>query len=171
MRPLRSSHASAPSHFYVSTPANSARSRTPGLKPGNYLPSFHQAIFSFSAGADVGFLSSTLRVLVIVFDGADGAAGAPGTTTGDFAVNACLNSSIVFSPPVLAAIDWALVPDENKRPKSVEEFKQALTAKSPVVVPGAPAAPPKTVTKTLKVDDKKPAPAENEKKTWWKLGK
>ena len=82
----------------------------------------------------------------------------------------------VFSPPVLAAIDWALVPDENKRPKSIEEFKQALTAKSPVVVPGAPAAPAapsKTITKTLKVDDKKPvpAPAESEKKAWWKLGK
>ena len=82
----------------------------------------------------------------------------------------------VFSPSVLAAIDWALVPDENKRPKSIEEFKQALTAKSPVVVPGAPAAPAapsKTITKTLKVDDKKPvpAPAESEKKAWWKLGK
>ena len=79
----------------------------------------------------------------------------------------------VFSPQILAAIDWALVPDENKRPKSIAEFKQALTAKSPVVAPGAPAAPPKTVTKTLKVDDNKPAPApaENEKKTWWKLGK
>lgn len=82
----------------------------------------------------------------------------------------------VFSPTVLAAIDWALVPDENKRPQSIEEFKQALTAKSPVVVQGAPAAsaaPSKTITKTLKVDGKKPAPAaaKNEKKAWWKLGK
>ena len=79
-----------------------------------------------------------------------------------------------FTPSMLAAIDWALMPDENKRPKSIEEFKRALTAAVPVATPAAshaPAAP--AMTKTLKMSDKKSSDTSVslEKKAWWKLGK
>jgi serine/threonine protein kinase len=54
-----------------------------------------------------------------------------------------------FSPHFLAAIDWALRPDEEQRPRSVAEFKAALTGVAPVpdlpsqpVAPAAPAAAP-----------------------------
>ena len=82
-----------------------------------------------------------------------------------------------FSPSILTAIDWALLPDEGKRPKSTEEFKKALTAPVPVPVPAAVAAAAPAVTKTLKVAeqvaDRKPppAPVADTKKAWWKLGK
>ena len=79
-----------------------------------------------------------------------------------------------FNPSILAAIDWALTPDENKRPRSIEEFKRALTAPAPVSVSVTPAAAPsKTITKTVKVDDKKAPSADHsvEKKAWWKRGK
>ncbi len=72
-----------------------------------------------------------------------------------------------YSPSFLAAVDWALIPDETKRPQSVSEFKNALTAPVPVVVPTAPAAPP--VTKTVKAEPKpQQKPLEDPKKSWWK---
>ena len=76
-----------------------------------------------------------------------------------------------FNPSILTAIDWALLPDENKRPKSVDEFKRGLTSTEPVPLPvSASAAAP--VTKTLKVESNKPAPAPSgDKKAWWKIGK
>jgi serine/threonine protein kinase len=75
-----------------------------------------------------------------------------------------------FNAAMLAAIDWALAPDENRRPRSIEEFKKALTSPVPVAVPAATAPTP--TTKTLRVQDGKPAPstAGTEKKAWWKLG-
>ena len=73
-----------------------------------------------------------------------------------------------FNAAMLAAIDWALSPDENKRPKSIEEFKKALTAPVPVVMP----APAVSITKTAKAQaGKPPEPATvADKKAWWKLG-
>ena len=81
-----------------------------------------------------------------------------------------------FSASLLAAVDWALVPDENKRPKSIEEFKRALTATAPVAVPAQAATPAKgPASKTLKMESKPPVPSSSdtsvEKKAWWKLGK
>ena len=76
-----------------------------------------------------------------------------------------------FNPSILAAIDWALLPDENKRPKSVDDFKRGLISAEPIPLPVATgAAAP--VTKTLKVASNKPAPAAPaDKKAWWKIGK
>jgi serine/threonine protein kinase len=69
-----------------------------------------------------------------------------------------------FSPSFLAAVDWALVPDENKRPQSVADFKSALTAPTPVAMPVAPPA-----TKTIKAEPKpSQKPQEDPKKSWWK---
>ena len=81
-----------------------------------------------------------------------------------------------FGAPFLAAIDWALTPDENKRPKSIEEFRRALTATAPVAVPSQAAAPAKgPAPKTSKTESKPPPPSSSdtsvEKKAWWKLGK
>ena len=76
-----------------------------------------------------------------------------------------------FNASILAAIDWALLPDENKRPKSVDDFKRGLTSPDPVPLPAATAATG-PVTKTLKIDSNKPAPAApGDKKDWWKLRK
>ncbi len=71
-----------------------------------------------------------------------------------------------FSASVLAAIDWALMPDENKRPNSIAEFRQALTAPAPVVVSagqaaGASQSKPRSAA----------SPSEPDKKSWWKLKK
>ena len=76
-----------------------------------------------------------------------------------------------LNPAILAAIDWALAPDENRRPKSVDEFRKALTAPTPIVLPTPALSAP--ITRTLKVLDSKPAqqPAGSDKKAWWKLGK
>ena len=76
-----------------------------------------------------------------------------------------------FNPSILAAIDWALLPDENKRPKSVADFKYGLMSAEPV--PWAAAAiSGAAVTKTLKVGGNKPTPAPvGDKKAWWKIGK
>ena len=82
-----------------------------------------------------------------------------------------------FNAAILAAIDWALLPDENKRPKSVDEFKKALVSTTPVVLPApvtspvaAPVAAPATKTPKMKSDKPTPVPA-SDKKAWWKLGK
>src|SRR5258708_32840819 len=42
----------------------------------------------------------------------------------------------LFRPEFLAAIDWALAPDEDQRPQSVPEWREALL--------GAATAPPRT---------------------------
>jgi serine/threonine protein kinase len=81
-----------------------------------------------------------------------------------------------YSPALLAAVDWALVPDENKRPQSVADFKAALTATTPVAVPvqvAAPAVAPQPLPKTMiKAPPKATAPGGDDKsgdaKKWWK---
>jgi len=85
-----------------------------------------------------------------------------------------------YSPALLAAVDWALVPDENKRPQSVADFKAALTASTPVAVPvqvATPAATPQPLPKTMiKVPPKAAGPGGDPKgddksgdaKKWWK---
>ena len=49
-----------------------------------------------------------------------------------------------YRPEFLAAIDWALAPHEEDRPKSVSEWSAALTGgqPAPTKAPRAPAAPP-----------------------------
>ena len=78
-----------------------------------------------------------------------------------------------FNPSILAAIDWGLTPDENKRPRSIEEFRQALTA--PVAAPAAAPAVPAgvSITQTLKMETQKRDAANpaDAKKAWWKIGK
>jgi len=75
-----------------------------------------------------------------------------------------------YSPALLAAVDWALLPDENKRPQSVAEFKAALTATTPVALPAAaapvPAPPP--LVKTAKPPPAKQDDKTGETKKWWK---
>lgn len=71
-----------------------------------------------------------------------------------------------FSPSVLAAIDWALMPDENKRPKSTAEFRQALTSPTPVPV-STGQSPNSTQAKARSAS----TGSESEKKAWWKLKK
>ena len=80
-----------------------------------------------------------------------------------------------FNTSILAAIDWGLTPNENKRPRSVEEFRQALTAAAPVA---APAAAPATtagtpIIHTVKMETPKNDSANpvDAKKAWWKIGK
>lgn len=63
-----------------------------------------------------------------------------------------------FNPSMLAAIDWALLPDENKRPKSVDDFKRGLTAAEPVALPASTGASA-PISKTLKVEGNKPVSA------------
>ena len=80
-----------------------------------------------------------------------------------------------YSPSLLAAIDWALIPDENKRPQSVAEFKAALTAATPVPVPVHPApaiagpasrpSPAPAVRPIAKPDEKEKT---GDAKKWWK---
>lgn len=64
-----------------------------------------------------------------------------------------------FSPAFLAAIDWALQSDENKRPRSVAEFRAALTGQTPVPVAAVPAerTAPKTAVEPPKARRKTPA--------------
>jgi serine/threonine protein kinase len=71
-----------------------------------------------------------------------------------------------FSSSVLAAIDWALMPDENKRPKSIAEFRHALTSPTPVVVSAVQSAGA-TQTKSRSTASS----PESDKKAWWKLKK
>jgi serine/threonine protein kinase len=80
-----------------------------------------------------------------------------------------------YSPALLAAIDWALVPDENKRPQSVSELKAALTAATPVAVPVQQALPPvtpqplpKTMIKAPPRADGKTEDKTGDAKKWWK---
>ncbi|MDB5804688.1 MAG: tyrosine kinase family protein [Betaproteobacteria bacterium] len=80
-----------------------------------------------------------------------------------------------YSPALLAAIDWALVPDENKRPQSVSELKAALTAATPVAVPVQQALPPvapqplpKTMIKAPPRADGKTEDRTGDAKKWWK---
>ena len=76
-----------------------------------------------------------------------------------------------FNPSILAAIDWALTPSEDKRPKSIEEFRQALTAPVPVAKTGTGSYA--AVIKTLKMEAQKRGehPAVDPQKAWWKMGK
>lgn len=58
-----------------------------------------------------------------------------------------------FSPPFLAAVEWALVPDEERRPPDVDTFRAALAGQarppptlqppSPATLPAGPGAPGK----------------------------
>jgi serine/threonine protein kinase len=81
-----------------------------------------------------------------------------------------------FSPSFLAAVDWALLPDENKRPQSVADFKAALTAATPVPVPvhtlTATTAPVPPAVKPMQAPAKgEAAPNEGKQgdgKKWWK---
>ena len=83
-----------------------------------------------------------------------------------------------YSPVLLAAIDWALVPDENKRPQSVAELKAALTAPAPVPLPTSqakptPASAPKVAVKPVARTDKadkadKADDKTSESKRWWR---
>jgi len=58
-----------------------------------------------------------------------------------------------YSAELLTAVDWALVPDEEKRPQSVSEFRSAL--------PGLAVSDPRTVTdrKTERIHDPRQASA------------
>ena len=75
-----------------------------------------------------------------------------------------------YSPALLAAVDWALLPDENKRPQSVAEFKAALTATTPVALPAAaaPVPAPAPLVKTAKPPAAKQDDKTGETKKWWK---
>jgi len=95
---------------------------------------------------------------------------APARIKNDALVPASKAGAGRYSPALLAAIDWALVPDENKRPQSVAEFKAALTATTPVALPAAaapvPAPPP--LVKTAKPPPAKQDDKTGETKKWWK---
>jgi tRNA A-37 threonylcarbamoyl transferase component Bud32 len=99
---------------------------------------------------------------------------APARIKNDAMVPASKAGAGRFSAPLLAAIDWALIPDENKRPQSVAEFKAALTAVTPVTLPAAPAAPVATGPASRPGPAVRPVakPDEKEKtgdaKKWWK---
>ena len=75
-----------------------------------------------------------------------------------------------FNPSILAAIDWALAPSEDKRPKSIEEFRQALLAPAPVALTNTGSYA--TMIKTLKMEAQKRGEhlAVDPKKAWWKMG-
>jgi len=92
---------------------------------------------------------------------------APSRMKQDVMTPAAVAAAGRFSPHFLAAIDWALRPDEEQRPRSVADFKAALTGALPVpdlpsqsvaapasVPPPAPvvanAAPPVAVKKGSK---------------------
>jgi serine/threonine protein kinase len=93
---------------------------------------------------------------------------APARIKADAMVPAVKAGAGRFSPSLLAAVDWALIPDESKRPQSVAEFKAALTAPTPVYIAApAPVAPP--VTKTVKAEPRPPLKEPvDPKKSWWK---
>jgi len=97
---------------------------------------------------------------------------APARIKNDAMVPASKAGAGRYSPSLLAAVDWALVPDENKRPQSVAEFKAALTAATPVTVPIQQAAPPATPKPLPSTSIKVPPKDEREKtgdaKKWWK---
>ena len=104
---------------------------------------------------------------------------APARIKNDAMVPASKAGAGRYSPALLAAVDWALVPDENKRPQSVAEFKAALTAPTPVAVPVQAATPPvapqplpKTTIKAPPKADAKPDAKGDDKsgdaKKWWK---
>lgn len=88
---------------------------------------------------------------------------APARIKSDGMVSAASAAQGRFSASVLAAIDWALMPDENKRPKSIEEFRQALTSPTPVAASPGPAI--------VATQAKQRSASETEKKSWWKLKK
>lgn len=75
-----------------------------------------------------------------------------------------------FSPSVLAAIDWALQSDENKRPRSVAAFRAALLGQV-AVPPAGPDAAPKTAPApaagTAPAVEAKPAAAGKSRSALW----
>jgi len=91
---------------------------------------------------------------------------APARIKSDGMVSATSAAQGRFSPSVLAAIDWALMPDENKRPKSIAEFRHALTSPTPVPVSASQSAN-STQTRARSTT----TGSESEKKAWWKLKK
>lgn len=64
---------------------------------------------------------------------------APSRMKQDVMTPAAVAAAGRFSPHFLAAIDWALRPDEEQRPRSVADFKAALTGDMPV--PELPSQP------------------------------
>jgi serine/threonine protein kinase len=97
---------------------------------------------------------------------------APARIKNDAMVPASKAGAGRYSPSLLAAVDWALVPDENKRPQSVAEFKAALTAATPVAVPihqaATPATPQPLPSTSIKVQPKDDKEKTGDAKKWWK---
>jgi serine/threonine protein kinase len=101
---------------------------------------------------------------------------APARIKNDAMVPASKAGAGRFSPSLLAAVDWALVPDESKRPQSVAEFKAALVSPTPVAVPvqhAAPAAAPQPLPSTsvrvgAKPGEKPAGDKTGDAKKWWK---
>lgn len=91
---------------------------------------------------------------------------APARIKNDGMVSATKAAQGRFSPSVLAAIDWALMPDEGKRPKSIGEFRQALTSPAPVVVSETPSSGSTQTQSRSQATAQAP-----DKKAWWKLKK
>src|SRR2546426_6970593 len=54
----------------------------------------------------------------------------------------------LFRPEFLAAIDWALAPDEDQRPQSVPEWREGPLRAAPPPPPTHPAPPRKQGSKT-----------------------
>ena len=101
---------------------------------------------------------------------------APARIKNDAMVPASKAGAGRFSPSFLAAVDWALFPDENKRPQSVAELKAALTAAAPVAVPTQQAAPPSSPrplpSTVIKPQNGEAKGSDKDKtsdtKKWWK---
>lgn len=91
---------------------------------------------------------------------------APARIKSDSMVPASSAAAGRFSTALLAAIDWALTPDEGRRPKSVEEFRQSLTSSVPVAVPAAPSTSKPAAPRSAQSSQ---PTATAEKKPWWKL--